>query len=320
VKHTTDNTAPDAPSTPAKPWSSRSIGSRFQHSIFYALIRFGGRPAAYLLLRLVVLYYVLCRPSVRQRSLPYLTRRFPEKRGLALLQASYRLSLGIGEILVDRAALGILGSDTLKVSMSERAQLQALLREGKGLVLVTAHVGCWQVAMAALKKVGSRVNIVMHREEGDLDRQYFEHEGSSPYRIIDPAGFLGGTLEMMEVLKRGEILCIMGDRPMGSDSGNVDVEFLGAAVRFPFSPYKLAAATGAPVAIIFPQKFDSGSYRLNLAKVLRIPEISGRSAAPYRPYARIYAEALEEFVQQYPFQFFNFFDMWSRPEEGPAKQ
>ena len=293
-----------------KSWNSRSIGSRFQHRIFYTLIRLGGRRAAYLLLFFVVLYYVLFRPSVRNRSRPYLSRRFPARRGAARLLDSFRLSLEIGKILVDRAVLGILGPDQLTIDRSGVEDLQQLIGEGRGLVLVTAHVGCWQVAMAAIGAIGVPVNLLIHREEGDLDRHYFEHAGESPYRIIDPAGYLGGTLEMMEVLKKGEVLCVMGDRVMGSDAGTVTVDFLGAKVRLPFSPYKLAAATGAPLAIIFPYKTGSATCSLHLARVLRIPHKAGRSGEPYRPWVMEYVAALEEFVRDNPYQFFNFFDMW----------
>jgi predicted LPLAT superfamily acyltransferase len=302
-------------------WTSRSIGSRWQHGIFYALIRLGGRQVAYALLIFVVLYYTLFRPSVRARSSHYLKRRFPGRNSLAALWDSYRLSLGIGRILVDRAVLGILGPEVLKVSLAGRQELEALLAEGRGLVLVTAHVGCWQLAMSSLKALDTQVSLLMHREEGDLDRHFFEHGGgSAPYRIVDPAGFLGGTLEMLQVLKHGEILCIMGDRVMGGESGAVSVDFLGQPVELPFSPYKLASATGAPVAVIFPYQTDEGGYALQVARVIRVPEQLGRSSQAYRPYAAQFIEALERFVAEHPYQFFNFFDMWAPGEPGKPRQ
>lgn len=293
-----------------KKWSSKSIGSRLQHWIFYTLIRFGGRRAAYLLLRFVVLYYVLFSPAARARSMPYLSHRFPARGRLRRLIDCYRLSYGIGEVLVDRAALGILGTDRMSVSTTERTKLKELVREGKGLVLVTSHVGSWQGAMAALGFIGAPVNLLIHRQEGDLDRHYFEHGGENPYRIIDPAGYLGGTLEMMAALKRGEIVCIMGDRAMGSESGTIRARFLNGKVRFPFSPYKLGAASGAPVAVVFPMKTGAESYALNLAQVLRIPHLGGRSGELYRPFVEEYVAALERFVGEHPYQYFNFFDIW----------
>jgi predicted LPLAT superfamily acyltransferase len=123
---------------------------------------------------------------------------------------------------------------------------------------------------------------------------------------------------MLQVLKKGEVLCIMGDRVMGGPGSSVLVDFLGSPVSFPFSPYKLASATAAPIAVIFPHKSGHDSYVLHVARVIRVPGHLGRSPAAYRPYALEYARALEGFVQDHPFQFFNFFDMWTAlPPSSP---
>jgi predicted LPLAT superfamily acyltransferase len=280
------------------------------------LIRLGGRHGAYALLVFVVLYYTLFKPSVRARSSHYLKRRFPGRSTPLGLWDSYRLNLGIGRVLVDRAVLGILGPQSLKVNLAGQNELAELLAEGRGLVLVTAHVGCWQLAMSSLSVLDTPVNLLMHREAGDLDRQFFEHKGrKAPYGIIDPAGFLGGALEMLQVLKHGEVLCIMGDRVMGGEGGTISVDFLGQPVELPFSPYKLASATGAPVAVIFPHRAEDGGYALQVARVIRVPEQLGRKGSAYRPYAGEFAAALEQFVADHPYQFFNFFNMWAKSDE-----
>lgn len=265
----------------------------------------------------MALYYVLLRPSVRKRSSYYLCRRFPEHGWFARLWDSYRLTLGIGRILVDRAVLGILGPELLHVGLTGRDRLAELLAEGHGLILVTAHVGCWQLAMSSLAALDREVSILIHREEGDVDRHYFEHGGGgSPYRVIDPASPLGGTLEMLQVLKHGNVLCIMGDRVMGGEGSTVNVDFLGGQIPVPYSPYLLASATGAPVAVIFPFLNGQGGYELKVAKTIRVPERLGRKSAAYRCYAAEFAAALEGFVAEHPYQFFNFYDMWVSQAKG----
>ena len=119
---------------------------------------------------------------------------------------------------------------------------------------------------------------------------------------------------MLQVLKNRELLCIMGDRSMGGEGSTVTVDFLGGPVKIPFSPYKLASATGAPVAVIFPYRSTSGAYELHVAKTIRIPENLGRSADAYLPFAREFIAALEAFVTENPYQFYNFYDMWSLEE------
>jgi lauroyl/myristoyl acyltransferase len=219
----------------------------------------------------------------------------------------------MGQVLVDRAALGILGPGQLTVRHSRREDLLERVREGRGVILVTAHAGCWQFAMESLLMLETPVSLLLHREEGDVDLHIFEHRrDAAAFRIIDPAGPLGGALEMLQVLKHGEILCIMGDRAMGGDRSTVEVEFLGGRVRVPITPYQLASATGAPVVAIFPYKSGPGNYSLQVAKVIRVPENLGRAPEAYRPYSEAYIRALERFVEERPYQFFNFFDMWNQ--------
>lgn len=305
-------------------WSSRSIGAAWQHRFFYAIVRLFGRRPAYAVLSLIVWYYVLCRPDQRGKCEFYLRRRFPEAGSGKRLLHSYRMSLALGKSLIDRAVVGILGPSSTGVTLKGRDELLALLDEGKGLILVAAHVGSWQTTMAALDFLKQPVSLLMQKEEGDIDRHYFEHGGrESPFRIIDPRGYLGGALEMLEVLKRGEILSVMGDRLLGSDRSAVSVDFLGAPARFPFSAYKLASATGAPIGVLLSAKVGVDQYELSLARVIRVPGNLRRSPQSFIPYVKEFSEALEDYARQYPYQFFNFFDMWDTqlpPADGISSQ
>lgn len=293
-------------------WSSRSVGTRWQHGFFYLLIRLGGRALAYLFLYVLILYYMLLRPDQRKKSEYYLRRRFPGSSPWRLGVHSYRMSLELGKVLIDRAALGILGGRFLDISVQGKEQLLGLVGEGRGLILMTAHVGCWQVAMSALQFLRTRVNLLMQREQGDIDRHFFEHGGSdSPFHIIDPRGYLGGTLEMLGVLKNGEVLSVMGDRMLGSDRSAVSVSFLGGEIAVPYSAYKIASATGAPVAVLLSHKSGFSSYRMDVAGVIRVPPGLGRKPEAYRSHAQVFAAMLEDYTWKNPYQFFNFYDMWN---------
>jgi predicted LPLAT superfamily acyltransferase len=285
------------------------------------MIRVGGRRTAYIPLYVVVFYYVLL-PSVRKKCSYYLNRRFPQAGAWDRFWNSYRMTLDLGKVLVDRALVGILGPEQIQVELQGKEELLDVLAENKGVILVNAHVGCWQVAMSALGFMETPVNLLMQREDGDIDRHYFEHAGiECPYRIIDPRGDLGGVLKMVEVLKRGEVLSVMGDRMLGEDRNGVDVEFFGDPVTVPFSAYKLASATGAPIVVLFSYKTGPDKYELQLYKTIRVPSGLGRGSSVFKPYAREFAQTLEVFCAEHPFQFFNFFDMWqNQPSDKQSKE
>jgi predicted LPLAT superfamily acyltransferase/uncharacterized protein (DUF2062 family) len=310
-------------------WTSRSIGGRLQHQFFYLLIRLGGRPLAYGFLRVVALWYVLFRPSVRRRTYHYITRRFPEARGLELPRHGFRQSVSFGESLIDRAALGILGPDSCRAEFSHgRERLAALLRGEKGVILLGAHVGCWQAAMASVDFLQRPVNMLLRRDTADLDRHWYEHRGAeSPFRIIDPSEYLGGALEMLAALKRGEVLCLMGDREQESGGGERNqgrAPFLGQEAVFPVSPYVLAAASGAPIAVLFSHKAPDGSHQLECPTIMHVPPRggladAGRGPDIWHPWLLEYAGRLEAYCREHPYQFYNFHDMW-RPAATPQER
>ena len=298
-------------------WSSESAASGFQHQIFYTLIRLRAEWIVTALLRAVVLYYVLFRPSLRRRAEPYLSHRFPGTKGTKKMKLVYALDLEFGETLVERAKLGIVGPDSVMIHFPDKEELRAIAQEEKGMLLMMAHVGGWQVVMSALRFLNLPVNLLLHRDEGDVDRQYFEHGRIEERRlkIIDPADGFGGMLAVMDVLKKGEVVCVMGDRVFGNPKNTVDVRFLGDRVPVPFSAFKVASATGSPVVVLFSFRSGPGKYILTLDHVMRIPPGLGRSGQAFEPYAARFMKGLEAFVTAHPFQFHNFYDMWQRIEE-----
>jgi predicted LPLAT superfamily acyltransferase len=308
-----DNGLPDGGTS--SQWTSRSIGSNLQHNIFYAFIRIGGRRAAYGLLSCVAFYYVLFRPDIRRKAGFYLARKFRDEGLLRNLVHCYRMYENLGKALIDRATIGIKGPRSMTIVFDDQKKVMDLIREGKGVILLTAHVGCWQATMERLRVFNTPVSLLLHREEGDIDRQFFEHTGAAnPFRIIDPMGYMGGVLEMMDVLRAGELLSIMGDRIFGSDRNTVPVDFLGGKIRLPFSAFKLASATGAPIVVLFSHKSGPDRYELVLDRVIRVPSRVGRKEDAFQPYVVQFANALESYTERHPYQFFNFFNMW---EDSP---
>ena len=306
-------------------WDSRSVGKRWQFAFFALLLRAGGRRLAYLCMYVVVAWYVLLRPFVRRRCRYYLDRRFPQVRNpLVRLWHDYRRIEALGESLIDRGAFGLLGPEALQLDFPEGVRLRELLEEGRGLILLNSHVGCWQVAMSAFWYLRVPVSIVMHQGTADIDPRWFRvSEGGTasshakegvggplPFSIIDPAQPMGGVLQMIAVLKANHVLGLMADRVFGDDPNTLPVPFLGAPVHFPVSPYRLASMQGTPLAVVFSYKTGFSRYRIELARIIRVPAGLGRSNAAYAPFLQQFVEALETFASSHPWQFFNFHDMW----------
>jgi predicted LPLAT superfamily acyltransferase len=275
------------------------------------MIRIGRHYLAYLGIYVVSLYYLFCRPTVRRSIYPYLRHRFPEKGGPGRVADAYRVFVELGKVLVDRAMVGILGPRSKDHDLHGRQELLRLLEKQSGMILLITHVGCWQVALSSLDLLNRPVNLLLVHGAEDMDRQYFEHTGQGcPFNIIDPRGYLGGALEMLAALKRGEILCIMGDRFPGNDQKSVRTEFLGGEARFPFSAFKIASAANVPVVVFFSHRIDAQRYGMNVSRIIHVPEGLGRDGRQFQPYLRLFVSDLEAFCMAHPHQFFNFYNLW----------
>jgi predicted LPLAT superfamily acyltransferase len=294
-------------------WTSKSIGMPWHYWFFYILIRLGGRHIAYFFMYFIVLWYLFFYPPLHTKCRPYLSRRFPDVDSrLIRLFYKYRWVTSLGKTLIDRAVYGILGSQSIEIDVPNKQTFVDLLGENKGLIIVSAHTGCWQIAFSALSFIPQKVNIVMYRDQMDIDKHYYEYQDQkAPFKVIDPGGYLGGTLEMAASLQEKEIVGMMEDRLFGSDTKTLTVDFLGNPIQIPVTPFRLASMAGTPIAVVFSRKNNRSGYIAEVFDVIRVPSAINRKSDAYEIYGRQYIQCLTRFVEQYPFEFYNFYDMWN---------
>jgi predicted LPLAT superfamily acyltransferase len=283
-----------------------------QHTIFYMLVRLRAVWVARFLLRVVVFYYALL-PSVRARALPYVRRRFAPSGSLSAFGHVFRLYLAFGRILLERIIAGVTGRFSLDPApCPERKRFLKALNDARGCIVLTGHVGPWQLGMAWPAGAGRPVHIVQHRDPGDVDSHYFEHGKGPLVNILDAAdpGALAGAAA---ALRRGEIVCLMGDRLLrqgAEGEKSVLVPFLHGLIRLPTTAYALASITGAALAIVFVVMTETG-IRAVYAECLHIPPALPRKDPDvFLPYAARFAQGMEDVTRRYPYQFYNFYDLW----------
>ena len=297
-----------------KPPIAATLGSRLQYGIFEVLVRCRLLFVARMVLAFVVLYYALL-PHVQQRCAAYIKRRFPCAGGLGRFVHAYRLYLNFGQVLLDRMIAGVTGRFPFcETDQQVRQCFDVAGANPHGCIVLTAHVGAWQVGIAGLDQFDRPVNVVQLHNPADQGKHYFQHGRGRPFNIIDSADPVGSMVEAAAALRRGEVVCLMGDRMHGTrQSGQgVDVAFMGGNIRIPASGYALASITGAELLMLFTVR-EKGVTRVFKAERLLVPAgLPRRDVAVFQPYAQRFATAMETVVQRHPYQFFNFYDMWSQ--------
>ncbi|MDA3971955.1 MAG: lysophospholipid acyltransferase family protein [Desulfobulbaceae bacterium] len=288
----------------------KKTGKQLGPMFFYLMIFIGGQRLAYLVLHPVVLAYVVCSTTIHKRLGPYVNRRFPHGSWLHKRVQVYQIIIGLGKMLIDRALLGIKPDSHFEGTFEGLDRLQDILDSGSGAVVVLAHVGTWQTAMAHLAGLNTKIHAIMAHNEEAMTKHFYEMGRSRSFQIIDAQGFMGGMIEAAAILAKGELVLIMGDRAEGGQT--MPTQFLGSPINLPVAAYNLAAVTNTPIIIAFSVKTGTTSHTLKIWDIIH-PHFAGREkkAELSRCVSR-FSKGLQDYVEQYPHQWGNFFDIWQQ--------
>jgi predicted LPLAT superfamily acyltransferase len=286
-------------------WAEPNIEPAWTHKFFAWLIRYGGKARGYHIAYFASFWYVLFYPSIRRRCRFYLDHRFPNRRRWdQRFMDDFRLIRTFAITMVDMIILKVLGPTAFSAHCPQHDELIQRCAREQGFILLHAHVGCFQIGMSALTRVSNQVS-------KNVSVFIIPQPGEKMFaNIIDPRSGLNGVIQLTDALLRGEVITMMGDRVFGSDHNVTPVQFLGGQTSFPITPYRLASATGVPIVVMTAPRTGKSSYELRVIKVIEVPPKLGRSAADYAPYAQQFAQCIEQFAQEFPWQVYNFYDLW----------
>ncbi len=288
----------------------RKRGTRSGFWFFRTAVRIFGLRGTYGLLYFVSLYYLAFDRAVVAASKAYVRRRFPDHGAVRQLFDVYLLFVNQGKSLIDRYYVAAGGRD-IRLELVGYEKIKDLLAEGqKGLILLTAHVGNWQVAMTALRELGRTVHLMMRPEDNVAVKEALNIDSEKDtVRIIYTDGAMGGVIEALKAINRGEIVSIMGDRTYGY--GAVEASLLGGKVRFPYGAFSLASAAHCPVAVLLSAKAGAKKHVTDVSHVIDPPAgARGKKDEEIHACVQEFASVLEEYSVRYPYQWFVFRDMW----------
>ncbi len=282
------------------------------HGFFYLTIRLFGQTGGYLLLYPVIFSYVLFSRKIKQITEPYLSKRFSDHTPLQHFFDRFVNLLAFGQVLVDRGWLGITKDADIEGEVIGQEKLLDLVSEGKGIVLITGHVGNWQSALAKLDFLPVKVHALMQYDRMAAAKHFFDlGKKTKTFEIINAEGPFGGMIEATAALQRGEIVTIMGDRFVKGTSSSV--QFLGHPTRLPNAAYTLAACVKAPVVIFLAAKVSPRRFQLKVWDIF-YPEFQTREKRQeiLDENCQKFAHCLEKYIKKFPYQWYNFYDFWKK--------
>lgn len=183
------------------------------------------------------------------------------------------------------------------------AELDAACAPRRGVILLTAHLGNWELGGRLLApRLGRTTHVVLSPEQDAALEGYLRCDG--PRLRFVTRRSATSTLGLLAALRRNEAVAMQGDRPSG-ERGDRPVPFFGASAAFPVGPFVLARAAGAPVVPAFCAMTPQARYRITMEPAIWVGPGEEETALVTA------VGALERAIRRHPTQWFNFFDVWS---------
>ncbi|GAN54051.1 hypothetical protein [Tanticharoenia sakaeratensis] len=287
-------------------WVLPELGNQSAMAVLVALAQRLGRRRLSRLIWPVSLYYLLTHRTARRGSRAYLRRVFG--RSPTWIE-SLRHIQAFALVILDRVYfLGKPNAAPLTRVSGGKAILDAL-SEGRGCILIGAHIGSFEALRAVGRDVRIRMRILMYRAiVGGATRRLEALDPGYEDAII-PIGEPDTMLRVAEALRRNEVVGMLGDR--APDIGRyLQRELLGGAVDLPEGPLRLAAVTGAPVVLFRALRLRDGTYDVRFEPL----GISPDTVTPRRAFVDAgldrYVAWMENLCRRNPFSWFNFYDFW----------
>lgn len=249
----------------------------------------------------IALYFVAFAPRARAASAAYLARILgrPARRG-----EIYRHFHTFATAIHDRVLLLAGRTDVFDVAVEGVQIFDAAVAEGRGCILLGAHLGSFEVLRATgVTRRRLRIRMVMETANAARIQSVFGRIQPASADWIIPMGTPTALLRAKEALERGEVVGILADRVWRHERAT-SLEFLGAPARFPLGAFRVAAALGAPVVLGVGLYRDRNRYDVHFERIDRPGDTAAALLARY-------VARLEHYCRLAPHNWFNFYDFWS---------
>ena len=209
--------------------------------------------------------------------------------------------------MVDRFA--VFAGKRFKLDIDGYEYFQQLELETKGFVILSSHIGCYEVAGYSLISKSKRFNaLVFGGEKATVMKGRQEALSEHNIRMIPVREDMSHLFIVNEALSNNEIMSMPADRIVGS-AKVVKVNFFGETASLPAGPFSVTTMNGFDALAVNVMKISAKRYKVYVTR------LSYDTQAPRKQQmqqlANCYVEELERRVRQYPSQWFNFYDFWS---------
>lgn len=267
-----------------------------------------GRRAGRVVLHLIASYFLLFAPASRRASSNYLGRalgRPPHWRDL------YQHFFTFAATIHDRIYLVNHRFELFDIEVHGEELLRRLLAGGKGLFLMGAHLGSFEVIRAIGRKdTDLRIAMAMHQHNAQRINAMLAAINPEAVQDIIGLGHVDSMLKLRQRLDEGGVVGMLADRTPGNDTV-YPVQILGSNANLPSGPFRMAALLQRPVVFMTGLYLGGNRYAIHFDPLADFSTVGrGQRDAAVEVAITRYAALLDQYCRKAPYNWFNFFDFW----------
>ena len=289
-------------------WQGKSKANPTGYKIFVFLLEKFGVQAAYLLLYFVSFYYFIFSHKTSKPILYFYNKRlgFSKLKSLRFLYKNY---FTLGQTLIDKVALMAKVKTNFTYNFDGKNNLEEIVKNGKGGLLLSAHVGNWEAAGQMLEHINTKVNIVMYDGEDANIKKYLDSvTGERTFKIIYVKNDLSHIFEIKNALTANEIVCIHADRFLPGNK-TIQSDFYGENAQFPYGPFLLSLKMDTPTVFVYAFKETNKHYHFYSSPLHYYNKKEGDTE---QTVLNDFKVDLENKMKLYPEQWFNYHDFYAK--------
>ena len=232
---------------------------------------------------------------------------FPDKTDREIRKIRIRISRNFAKYLVDFFRFSKIDTEYIKknIRIENIHYLDDVLSRGKGAIIVTAHLGNWELGGVVIALSGYPFwAVALPHKDKKVDDFFRTQREIKGVRVI-PVG--RAVRQSLEILRANKALALVGDRDF-SEKGLV-LNFFGKPTVFPQGPAALSLKTGATIITGFMMRNPDDSFTLRFEKPLDFVPTGDREKDSISLTAG-YKNIFEEYIRKYPDQWYVFRKFW----------
>ena len=216
-----------------------------------------------------------------------------------------------GKYLADFFRMGRLQAGEMEKTVSVQGweAFERVARSGRGCIVLTAHVGNWELGGAYIASMGFPIHAVAAPVASKtLDRLFAFERRHRGLRLIP---WERAALATYKTLRGGGMVAMLADRDFTGTG--TECEFLGRKTRLPRGPVWLARRANVPICMGFVTRADDDTFLLKM-----LPPLDPAEGLSEEEMQAQVVRGLEEAVRRNPCQWFDFSPLWPEDEKFVA--